>query len=99
MLNDNHNIFCTGNILGSVLYVLDGDKCSETYRGPQPFSEVEMRNIRDYVLKLDPVPILSTCVHSYGQLYLWPYGYDYEKYPSNYKEIVSLTFDLKIQSK
>ena len=52
-----------------------------------------MRNIRDYVLNLDPVPILSTSVHSCGELYLWPYGYDYNKYPDNYKEIVSLSLD------
>ena len=72
-----------------------GNKCFDIYRGPQPFSEVEMRNIRDYVLNLDPVPILSTSVHSCGELYLWPYGYDFNKYPDNYEEIVSLSLNFK----
>ena len=54
-----------------------------------------MRNIRDYVLTLNPVPILATCLHSYSQLYLWPYGYDYGEYPNNYKEIVSLSVDFE----
>ena len=54
-----------------------------------------MRNIRDYVLNLDPVPILATCLHSFSQLYLWPYGYDYGKYPNNYEEIVSLSLDFE----
>ena len=54
-----------------------------------------MRNIRDYLLTLDPVPILATSVHSYGQLYLWPYGYDFNEYPDNYKEIVSLSLNFK----
>ena len=65
-------------------------KCSNIYRGPQEFSEIEFQNIRDYVLALDPVPILAECIHSYSQLWLWPYGYDYgSNYPENYEEIVS----------
>ena len=54
-----------------------------------------MRNIRDYVLNLDPVPISATSVHSCGQLWLWPYGYDFNKYPDNYEEIVSLSLNFK----
>ena len=37
--------------------------------------KVEMRNIRDFVTTLDPVPVLGHCFHSYSQLWLWPYGY------------------------
>ena len=78
------NEFCTGT--GS-----SGNRCSDAYRGPQPFSEVETRNIRDYVLALNPVPILAMNLHSYGQYYLWPYGYAFgTNYPDNYEEIVSL---------
>ena len=68
------------------------NKCSNIYRGPQEFSEIEFQNIRDYVLALDPVPILAETLHSYSQLWLWPYGYDYSiSYPENYEEIVSIT--------
>ena len=78
------NEFCTGT--GS-----SGNTCSDAYRGPQPFSEVETRNIRDYVLALNPVPILAMNMHSYGQYYLWPYGHSFgTNYPDNYEEIVSL---------
>ena len=64
-------------------------KCSETYHGPEGFSEVETRNIRDYVLTLEPVPVLSQCFHSYSQLWLWPYGYENGgPYPENVEEIV-----------
>ena len=67
-----------------------GNQCSNIYRGPQEFSEIEFQNIRDYVLALDPVPILAESIHSYSQLWLWPYGYDYSiNYPDNYEEIVS----------
>merc|ERR1712226_232201 len=66
------------------------NKCSETYHGPSACSEIECQNIRDYVLTLDPVPVLATCLHSYSQLYLWPYGYAYDAYPENYVEIRDL---------
>ena len=70
-----------------------GNRCSNIYRGPQEFSEIEFQNIRDYVLALDPVPILAETLHSYSQLWLWPYGYDYSiSYPENYEEIVSTIF-------
>jgi len=69
------------------------DKCSEVYCGEEAFSEVEMQNIRDFVLTLDPVPVLGWCFHSYSQLWLWPYGYDYGAYPENYKEIQQLAID------
>merc|ERR1712117_474004 len=68
-------------------------KCSETYCGPEAFSEPEMRNIRDFVMGLSPVPVLGHCFHSYSQLWLWPYGYDYGAYPDNYREIQQLAID------
>jgi len=71
-----------------------GNQCSNIYRGPQEFSEIEFQNIRDYVLALDPVPILAESIHSYSQLWLWPYGYDYSiNYPDNYEEIRDLADD------
>ena len=52
-----------------------------------------MRNIRDFVQTLDPVPVLSHCFHSYSQLWLWPYGYDYGAYPDNWQELEQLAID------
>merc|ERR1712042_120736 len=69
------------------------NKCSETYCGPEAFSEPEMKNIRDFVMGLDPVPVLGHTFHSYSQLWLWPYGYDYNAYPDNYQEIRQLAID------
>ena len=66
------------------------NKCAETYHGPEAFSEPETANIRDYTLTLDPVPVLSHTLHSYSQLWLWPYGYAYDAYPENYVEIRDL---------
>merc|ERR1719384_1477189 len=67
--------------------------CYETFCGPEAFSEPEMANIRDFVMSLDPVPVLSHTFHSYSQLWLWPYGYDYNAYPPNYEEIRDLAIE------
>merc|ERR1712080_809127 len=69
------------------------NKCSETYLGPEAFSEIEMKNIRAFVETLEPVPILSHCFHSYSQLWLWSYGYAYNAYPDNWEEIKQLAED------
>jgi len=69
------------------------NKCQETYCGPEAFSEVETRNIRDFVQTLEPVPVLGHCFHSYSQLWLWPYGYAYNAYPENRAEIQQLAID------
>merc|ERR1712156_413210 len=69
------------------------NRCMEPYCGPEAFSEVEMRNIRDFVTTLDPVPVLGHCFHSYSQLWLWPYGYAYNAYPENRAEIEQLAID------
>ena len=68
----------------------ENNKCSETYLGTSAFSEIECQNIRDYTLTMDPVPVLATCLHSYSQLYLWPYSYWYNAYAENYVEISNL---------
>merc|ERR1712227_1172245 len=72
---------------------VSSNPCTEIFPGDQPFSEVEMRNIRDFVQTLDPVPVLSQCFHSYSQLWFWPYGYDYGAYPENREELEQLSID------
>merc|ERR1712058_111608 len=67
--------------------------CSEIYCGKHAFDNVETANIRDFVKSLSPIPVLGHCFHSYSQLWLWPYGYAYNAYPENYKEIQQLAID------
>lgn len=52
--------------------------CSDSYCGPKAFSEVEVRSIADYVLarqKAGQKVLEFIDYHSYGQLYMSPYGY------------------------
>merc|ERR1711970_1486199 len=69
------------------------DPCSEIYCGSAAFDQPESANIRDFVTTLDPLPVLGHTFHSYSQLWLWPYGYDYGAYPENYKEVQQLAID------
>ncbi|MCM2272574.1 MAG: immune inhibitor A [candidate division Zixibacteria bacterium] len=47
---------------------------SDVYRGAAPFSEPETQAIRDFVVSRN----FSVCnnIHTYSDLFLWPYGYD-----------------------
>merc|ERR1711997_25683 len=67
--------------------------CSDIYCGTGPFSELESLNIKNYVEALEPTPVLGHCIHSYSQLWLWPYGYAYNAYPPNKAEIKKLAED------
>ena len=67
----------------------EGAFCSEVWPGPAPFSEVETRNIRDYVSKLCPTPILTLALHSAAELIMFPYSFNASKYPENWEEMVS----------
>ena len=66
------------------------DACFETYRGPRPFSEIEVVNTVKYLKALKPTPILAVAVHTAAGLVLTPYGYaEGVEPPVNIKEIVS----------
>ena len=54
------------------------DPCHETYRGPEPFSEIETRNVRDFILAhKDKIKFFNT-LHSFGQYILLPWSYTNE---------------------
>lgn len=63
------------------------EMCEETYPGQCAFSEIETRNMRDYLLKMNPVPIFAIALHSYSQYWMYPYAYT-KDLPSNVDEMV-----------
>lgn len=66
---------------------VDSSECGDTYPGPGPFSEVESRNVRDFMSsRLIQTPILALCLHSYSQLWMHPYGYSTEAVPENVQD-------------
>jgi len=58
----------------------------ETYRGPGPFSEPESTAMRDFILA-HPEIVLHIDLHSYSELVMWPYGYDFIAPPEPDKTI------------
>ena len=63
--------------------------CSDVFCGEEAFSELETKAIKAYTESLTPTPILGHSIHSYSQLWLWPYGFDYTSRPDNWRDIVS----------
>ncbi|XP_071406225.1 carboxypeptidase A1-like [Pithys albifrons albifrons] len=51
-----------------------GNSCTETYRGPYPNSEPEVKSIVDFVKGHGNIKAFIS-IHSYSQLLLYPYGY------------------------
>ena len=69
------------------------DGCNETYRGNSPFSEPETQIVRDFVLSHD-FPIALN-YHSYGNLFIYPLGYEYDnQVPEDDLEVFIVRFNL-----
>ncbi|KAL6067921.1 hypothetical protein STEG23_022537 [Scotinomys teguina] len=63
--------------------------CSDTYCGPAAESEKETKALADFIRKnLSSIKAYLT-IHSYSQMMLYPYSYDY-KMPENYEELNAL---------
>jgi len=62
-----------------------GDKCFDTYHGPEAFSEVETQAVRDYILARKGTVKYYNNMHSYSQLVLLSWGYTTDP-PANYMQ-------------
>lgn len=66
---------------------------SETYSGPHAFSEIEDRNLRDFVRKIKPFFFMD--IHSFSDIFFLPCGVSqtssYEKYLQVGKVFVNAT--------
>uniref|UniRef100_A0A915IE10 Peptidase M14 carboxypeptidase A domain-containing protein n=1 Tax=Romanomermis culicivorax TaxID=13658 RepID=A0A915IE10_ROMCU len=62
----------------------DNGSCSDGYSGPSPGSEPETRSISSALRRLKPSLMAYLTLHSYGQMWLSPWGYAAYK-PSNYQ--------------
>jgi len=61
--------------------------CSDTYAGPTAFSEVENRNIRDFITTIASRTNVAITIHCYSNYWLVPWGgYSYK--PSDYNELM-----------
>jgi hypothetical protein len=61
--------------------------CSDTYAGASAFSEVENRNVRDFLTSIASRTNVFISIHCYSQYWLVPWGgYSYK--PSDYNELL-----------
>lgn len=65
------------------------DKCSDTYHGPEAFSEPENVNVRDMLNTRRGDWVFYNSIHSYSQLILLPWGYT-DDVPNDYDEMYNL---------
>ncbi len=49
--------------------------CSEVYHGPEPWSEIEIVNMRDYINGLGDAVVFYQGLHSASQEIMYPWGY------------------------
>ncbi|GAB6027888.1 corticosteroid- binding protein [Chamberlinius hualienensis] len=79
-INRNFDVdFKGGGILASFV-------CSQDYRGLSPFSERESKAIRQYLTEIKNQLKVYVSLHSYGQLFLHPYGFQRAK-PKHYSSV------------
>ncbi len=50
--------------------------CSNVYHGPEPFSEVELRNMRDFIVAQGDAIVFYQNLHTAAQLVLYPWAYE-----------------------
>ncbi|XP_071538310.1 carboxypeptidase B-like [Panulirus ornatus] len=65
------------------------DPCSEVYAGTEPFSEVEMRNVRDQISQRSSSIKVYLTYHSYSQVWLYPWGWTSQP-PEDWQDLKDL---------
>uniref|UniRef100_A0A0P4W9B3 Peptidase M14 domain-containing protein n=1 Tax=Scylla olivacea TaxID=85551 RepID=A0A0P4W9B3_SCYOL len=61
--------------------------CSDIYAGPEPFSEVEMRVVRDQLTSIADIKVYLS-LHSFSQLWMYPWGFT-SSLPHDWRDLVS----------
>merc|ERR1719219_2463482 len=65
------------------------DRCSDTYHGPEAWSEVENVHVSNYIMTRQGDWVFFNDIHSYSQLILLPWGYTNTQ-PDDYNELLEI---------
>jgi len=60
---------------------------SETFAGPKPFSEIENVNVANFLGSNNKTLKAFVGLHSYSDLFMYPYGYKRSAYPADVEEL------------
>lgn len=77
------------NLLASLGVGASDNPCSETFGGPEAFSDPESRALRDFYVERKEDIKVYLAFHSYGQYILSPWGYTYE-HVHNYDQLMQI---------
>lgn len=67
------------------------DNCNyNVYIGPEPFSEIETRNVRDFILSKKGQWIFYDSIHSFSQMILLPWAYTQNK-PGEFEKLKEIS--------
>lgn len=91
-LEEAPNSHCVLTILFSTDAGASGSSCSDTYHGPYPNSEPEVKSIVDFVKSHGNIKAFIS-IHSYSQLLLYPYGYTSTPAPDHEELVRNLWFE------
>uniref|UniRef100_A0A914YHP7 Peptidase M14 carboxypeptidase A domain-containing protein n=1 Tax=Panagrolaimus superbus TaxID=310955 RepID=A0A914YHP7_9BILA len=68
--------------------------CSETYAGPTPFSEIETKNLKNFLVPHNDTIKAYLTLHSYGENILYPWAYAVEEYPPDVNDLIALGHEM-----
>jgi len=66
------------------------DPCSDTYGGPSAMSEIEVQNAANWMLANQNSLNGYVTLHSYSDLFMYPYSYAQKTYPPNVDQLISI---------
>ncbi|KFD57843.1 hypothetical protein M514_01076, partial [Trichuris suis] len=64
------------------------DPCDEIYHGSKPFSEPETEAIRRFITNRSGEFVSFLTLHSYSQMWMYPYGHKRQAYSSDVRQLV-----------
>ena len=73
------------------------DKCSHLYHGPYPFSEPEVKGVASFLSTINNLKGFID-FHSYGQLWMTPWGYTKELPKDFDEQVIKRMDELKVWS-
>lgn len=66
------------------------EPCSDTYEGPKAASEVEVQNVANWLLANADKVDAFVSMHSFGDLFMYPYAWAQKTYPPNVDQLISI---------
>lgn len=84
-----NNLLCAGvdvNRNFPAMWRFTSNACTNSYAGPEHSSEKETVAMMGLMDRYKSAMAMYVAVHTHGDMILWPWGYEYDKYCDNWEE-------------